>query len=371
MHVNVTWVNNTDNATGFAIERSDDNGSSWNQIATVPVDALTYSDYGVVNSHPNYRVFAFNDSMRSVYSNILGLTFTITSISPVAGIIGTHPTAVITGTNLGSSSSTQITAVHFRDPLLPGYDSISTAITPIDSTHIKVIVPDAPSGPQIVDVIIDDGLGNTAELSECYTYFAELTITKSGDTAPITVTIESPPPLDLTHTDDTTIVYIDVTGTPQNIPIDNIEETETSIVFIIPSLLPYPLFPQGVFVPLDIYVVGDGTQFSGSILLGTLNVYIADSSGIYILDTDQTSDLLYLRFGYTTDINLLMLSDKDDESDNNDDFSELLQYSSGVFIQDDIDEEEDDILVTSILLPSVAIVSVKIPDPYIKTAFLP
>jgi hypothetical protein len=80
--INLSWVDNASNETGFKIERSL-NGSTWTQIATVTADVTTYSDYGLTAATLYYyRVRAFNVIDNSSYSNTSSVT-TLDYIIPV------------------------------------------------------------------------------------------------------------------------------------------------------------------------------------------------------------------------------------------------------------------------------------------------
>jgi hypothetical protein len=121
---------------------------------------------------------------------------------------------------------------------------------------------------------------------------------------------------------------------------------------------------------LTVKFVGDGLQFSGSVLAGTLTVLLEDSSGIYTLDKDQTSDILYFRDGYTTNINMLMLPEEDMLYE--DSFFDSLSYPYRILSPANLNEDEyEDFSVISTLQVVVNLLSTRIPSPFIKTAFLP
>jgi hypothetical protein len=68
--VNLTWTDNAGNETGFQIERSVNNSSSFAQIAQVNADTVSYSDTGLTgNKTYFYRVRAVNAGSQSAYSN--------------------------------------------------------------------------------------------------------------------------------------------------------------------------------------------------------------------------------------------------------------------------------------------------------------
>ena len=47
--------------------------------------------------------------------------------------------------------------------------------------------------------------------------------------------------------------------------------------------------------PVDVFVVGNGVQFSGTVLAGNLTVTFVDASGIYVLTNLKPTDTLYDR----------------------------------------------------------------------------
>ncbi len=65
-----TWLDNSSNEVGFAIERRAGTTQTYNQIATVAANITSYNDSGLVDGDTYcYRVFAFNTAGRSPYSN--------------------------------------------------------------------------------------------------------------------------------------------------------------------------------------------------------------------------------------------------------------------------------------------------------------
>ena len=58
----VEWEDRSNNEVGFHIERSTNN-QTWTRIATLPVNATTFSDSGLTPDRPHsYRIVAFNDA---------------------------------------------------------------------------------------------------------------------------------------------------------------------------------------------------------------------------------------------------------------------------------------------------------------------
>lgn len=68
--INLSWKDNSDDETGFKIERKKGEGDTFSQIATVGANVTTYSDTGLSPSTTYYyRVRAYNASGDSSYSN--------------------------------------------------------------------------------------------------------------------------------------------------------------------------------------------------------------------------------------------------------------------------------------------------------------
>jgi subtilase family serine protease len=72
--VNLSWTDNSNNETGFVIQRST-NGSSWTTLAQVGPGVTTYTDT-TVSRHKTYyyRVYAYNNFGNSAYSNVSTVT---------------------------------------------------------------------------------------------------------------------------------------------------------------------------------------------------------------------------------------------------------------------------------------------------------
>jgi 3-mercaptopyruvate sulfurtransferase SseA len=72
--INLSWTDNSNNETGFKVERSK-NGRGFSQIATVGANVTTYTDTGLKASTTyRYRVRAYNAGGNSTYSNIASAT---------------------------------------------------------------------------------------------------------------------------------------------------------------------------------------------------------------------------------------------------------------------------------------------------------
>jgi hypothetical protein len=73
--INLSWQDNSNNETGFKVERKTGAGGTWNEIATVGTGVRTYQNTGLAaNTTYYYRVRAYNSYGNSAYSNEAGAT---------------------------------------------------------------------------------------------------------------------------------------------------------------------------------------------------------------------------------------------------------------------------------------------------------
>jgi hypothetical protein len=74
--INLTWTDNSTNETGFRIERcKGPTCINFTMIATVGADVTSYSNTGLsANTTYRYRIYAYNASGNSAYSNIVKAT---------------------------------------------------------------------------------------------------------------------------------------------------------------------------------------------------------------------------------------------------------------------------------------------------------
>jgi inhibitor of cysteine peptidase len=75
--IDLSWTDNSNNESGFRIERSPNGTSSWQQLATVGANVQTWSHTGLSPATVTYyRVQAYNSFGSSPYSNVaLGMTW--------------------------------------------------------------------------------------------------------------------------------------------------------------------------------------------------------------------------------------------------------------------------------------------------------
>ena len=86
--VDLTWSDNSDNESGFRIERSSNGGSTWTQLGTVGANVNTYSATGLSPSTAySFRVRAFNAVGDSPYSNAASATTPAAPQPPPGGVI--------------------------------------------------------------------------------------------------------------------------------------------------------------------------------------------------------------------------------------------------------------------------------------------
>ncbi|MBC6988260.1 reprolysin-like metallopeptidase [Hymenobacter sp. BT491] len=68
-NIDVQWTDNATNETGFELERSPDNNTAYQRIATLPANTTTYTDPVALSGRYYYRVRAVNSAGPSAYSN--------------------------------------------------------------------------------------------------------------------------------------------------------------------------------------------------------------------------------------------------------------------------------------------------------------
>ncbi|MBZ5496659.1 MAG: IPT/TIG domain-containing protein [Acidobacteriia bacterium] len=141
--VNLLWLDNSADETGFAVERKEGAGGIWSQVGTTAANVTSFSDTGLgTNTNYYYRVEATGAAADSAYSNEVSATTlssppTITGMAPSSGRAGTVVT--ITGTNLNGA-----TTVKFNTSAAAGFTVVSpariTATVPAGATSGRISV---------------------------------------------------------------------------------------------------------------------------------------------------------------------------------------------------------------------------------------
>jgi uncharacterized protein (TIGR02145 family) len=94
--IDLSWVDNSDNETGFRIERSQNGGTDWTTVSSTSADVAAYKNSGLLaGSSYSFKVMAFNSAGNSGYSNIVS---------------GNTPAAIVySRANLSTSAISDIT----------------------------------------------------------------------------------------------------------------------------------------------------------------------------------------------------------------------------------------------------------------------
>ena len=91
--VDLNWRDNSDNETGFRVQRRQGDSDDWVQVGTTATNAVTFSDVGLLaDTLYHYRVQAFNDTEPSAFSNQAAVTTS-----------SLHPPSSLTATAVSSS----------------------------------------------------------------------------------------------------------------------------------------------------------------------------------------------------------------------------------------------------------------------------
>lgn len=91
--INLNWVDNSNNEIGFKIERSLDTLSGYSLIQTLAANSTSYSDTGLVDGTKYfYRVYSYNSSGNSGYSNIASSITTLNAPTNLSVTDSSKPT---------------------------------------------------------------------------------------------------------------------------------------------------------------------------------------------------------------------------------------------------------------------------------------
>jgi len=81
--IELSWIDNSNNETGFEIERSTNNGSTYTNVGFVPANVATYTNTGLSSATGYfYRVRAINGATTSNYSNNIDVTTNSIPVPP-------------------------------------------------------------------------------------------------------------------------------------------------------------------------------------------------------------------------------------------------------------------------------------------------
>jgi len=102
--INLSWSDNSNNESGFKIERSTDSLSGYSLVKTLTVNTVSYSDSGLVDGTKYfYRVYSYNNGGNSGYSN---LASAITVLKAPSNLNGSGTTKIkLTWTNNSANES--------------------------------------------------------------------------------------------------------------------------------------------------------------------------------------------------------------------------------------------------------------------------
>ena len=152
--IDLTWRDNSDNETGFRVQRRQGDSAEWVEVATTAANTTTFSDAGLEPTTTyRYRVQAFNSAGASAFSNEAMATTaaaapTVSGFAPTGGPAGTRVTVI--GTRfLGA------TEVSFNGVTASEFEIMST-------TRLRAVVPaEATSGP--IRVVTPHGTGTSGD----------------------------------------------------------------------------------------------------------------------------------------------------------------------------------------------------------------
>jgi hypothetical protein len=183
--VDLGWQDNSDNESGFIIERAPVPGS-FAVIDDVPAGTTTFTDTDVTETTPyKYRVKAYNALMESGYSNEVDVTtslFTISAPGGLTAVLNTDPTMVDLNWNDNSSNESG-----FKIQRAPGDESTATSFIDIATVGVGITT--------YTDSDVDEATTYTYRV---YAYNAD-TQSAFSDKADITVPVlEIDAPLQLT-----------------------------------------------------------------------------------------------------------------------------------------------------------------------------
>ncbi|MBN4073480.1 S8 family serine peptidase [Mariprofundus ferrooxydans] len=107
--INLTWVDASNNETGFKIERSSNGGVTFTQIATTAANANSFNNTGLPASTTfHYRVRAFNNFINSTFTATANAATLADTTPPVITIQGNNPTFIQVGQTYADAGAVAI-----------------------------------------------------------------------------------------------------------------------------------------------------------------------------------------------------------------------------------------------------------------------
>ena len=104
--INLIWTDNSDNESGFKIERSTDTTATWTQIATVSQNTTSYNSTGLTEGTKYfYRVRAYNSNGSSGYTNVASAITPLAAPTNLAGSVIDVNNLALTWTDNSSSET--------------------------------------------------------------------------------------------------------------------------------------------------------------------------------------------------------------------------------------------------------------------------
>ncbi|ELR71172.1 Fibronectin, type III domain protein [Fulvivirga imtechensis AK7] len=159
--INLSWNDNSNNETGFTIQRAS-GGGSYSTIATVGANTTSYSNTGLsANTTYSYRVRAYSGSTTSSFSNTASATTSGGSTS-YCSVTGNASYEYIQTVSIGSFSNTSGSNSGYGN-----YTSQTISLTPGSSTSVSLTPGFSGSSyTEYWAIWIDYNKNNTFESSE-------------------------------------------------------------------------------------------------------------------------------------------------------------------------------------------------------------
>lgn len=269
------------------------------QITKIEIRATAFVDGDAhgVNTAPGTGCVA---TISSLLAYVAGLAPLTQSASHDAHVSGTNSADGIVSTQLFDPPIDYAT-------LVAAFGTITLAIdvSLLASAQANVVTPASASinftasvSNWSIKVYWTDSYRWTIDTDSPVTVGDTITISSypsSPNTPPLEYdsSLSTPPPLNLLDVSQINIQFLDDAGNPQTIVVPTTSFTEWNwynIKFLLPSF-------GGSSPPIfTIVYVDNGTQFVGSLPLGTLlTIFFVNGSGIYKLVADKTTDTLYVQ----------------------------------------------------------------------------